>query len=605
MAAMGCSAADVSSTLRDAGGLGSHRRAVFKLRTEAATRLTALPSGPAFGPGLERVRTLAGERSGLVQPELSLVRTATIPPSWSDEEARAWAQDIEDDVDWVVLRLEPVPSPADLDPPTPSYVDAQEYRGAAGIGATAAHAMGLRGAGVGLHDVEYGWRSSHEDLEDVNLNPEAGQTVAADALARGLAPEHGTATVGMLIAPHNDYGVDGMVPDAEVFTYPEWSEEDGLRRTQAIGAAVAAAQPGDVLMLQMQAQQPSSGQLGPAELEPDVWMLTRMASDAGIVVVAAAGNGALDLDGADAASYLSLGDSGAIIVGAAGPEDRSPMPFSTHGRRVDLQGWGSSVFTLGYGDFIRLGDDDNQSYTDGFQGTSSALPMVASAAALLLEAFIEAEGIAPDPMDIRRLLIATGRPQAEGVHVGPLPDLAEALAWVGAREVEGPSVAIEQPEDGFEVVIDLGGVHPLLIEVAVDDASPIYRVELEVDGMPWPVFDEAAPYRFEDVPLAEGEHAVRVRATDAWGNAAWSSPHAVSVRVEDKPGGSSSGQVDATSGDVGDSSDAGSGGQADGSPGSRGSSCAISPRAGRWGSAMWGLVVLFAAKRRKVAGNRA
>ncbi len=600
-AAAGCSEAELSEALRDSPFHGSHRRAVFKLRRGAPTQLAALPSEAAFGSALGRVRTLAGERSGLVQPDLSLVRTAAIPSSWSDAQARVWAEDLEalhDEVDWVVLRLQPVPSPADLDPMTPSYVDAQAYAGPAGIGATGAHAMGLRGSGIRIHDVEYGWRASHEDLEDVDLHPEPGQTVAADALVQGLAPEHGTATVGMLAAPHNGYGIDGMVPDAELYTYPEWSAEDGLRRTQAVAAAVAAAEPGDVVLLQMQAQHPDTGQFGPAELDPDVWMLTRMASDAGIVVVAAAGNGALDLDGVDAQSYLSMGDSGAILVGAGDPDDRAPLPFSSHGRRVDLQGWGASVFTLGYGDFARLGNDDDQAYTDGFQGTSAALPMVASAAALLVEAMVEAERGAPDPADVRRLLASTGRPQADGNHIGPLPDLEEALGWVGARERGAPSVVIAQPESDAEVTVDLGAAHVVAVEVDVDDASPIHRVALEVDGVAWPTFDAAAPYRFDDVALPEGDHVLRVQAVDAWGNAAWSETRSVAVVVEDKLGGSSSGGT--TSGDVGDSSDAGSGGAADAS--STGASCACSPRERRSGWGPWSLMVLVVVCRRRSKG---
>ncbi len=506
---------------------------------------------PAFAnhaAGLERLRTRAGERTGSLQPSLDRVRSFAIPPEWSDVDARAWADGL--NAEWVVLRASAVVPPEDLDPPTPSYVDAQGYRDAEfGIGIGDA----FTGQGVEIHEVEYGWRASHEDLVDVDLHPEPGQTVAADALKAGLAPEHGTATLGMLVASHNDYGIDGLVPAASVYTYPEWTEEEGLRRHAAVASAISSAQPGDVVMLQMQAQDLGTGQLAPAEIEPDVWMLTRMATDAGILVVAAGGNGAFDLDGPDAATYRELGDSGAILVGAGSPDDRSPLPFSSFGSRVDVQGWGSSVFTLGYGDFERFGNDDDQAYTDAFEGTSSALPMVVASAVAVTESFIASEGEPPDPIDVRRLLVSTGRPQAEGVHIGPLPDVTEALAWTGARESSAPCVQISEPASDQEISIDLDASLMLDVEVSVEDESPIYRVELELDGDVLPLFAEAAPYAFA-IELGEGEHAVRARATDVWGNVAWSQVRTVSAVVEDKPGGSSSGGQFGTSGGQGDSS---------------------------------------------------
>ena len=570
-----CSEGDAPLLLRDATSPGAHRRAVFQLRVPD----DAPPAFAAYRPGLERLRTLAGERTGFRQPDLDRVRSLAIPSSWTDDDAGAWAETL--DADWVVLRLAPVVPPEDLDPPTPSYVDAQGYRDALGITGD------FSGAGVAIHEVEYGWRSSHEDLVDVDLHPEPGQTVAAEAFAMDLAPEHGTATVGMLVAPANGYGIDGLVPAATLHTYPEWTEEGGLRRAEAIASAISQADPGDVVVLQMQAQHPNTGQLVPAEIDPDVWMLTRMATDAGVLVVAAGGNGAFDLDGPDAADYRERGDSGAILVGAGAPEDRTPLPFSTFGGRIDLHGWGASVFTLGYGDFARLGDDDDQAYTDTFQGTSSALPMVVGAAAMLLEAFLSAEGMPPDPADVRRLLVATGRPQAEGVHVGPLPDVAEAAAAVVGREAEAPIVTIVSPASDLETVIDLGEALAVTIEVAVDDPSPIYRVELEVDGATLPIYDDAAPYAF-DLSFEEGEHTLRARAVDAWGNAGWSDPRQVVAVLEEKPSGSSGEQeTSGTSGEVGDSS-----GEAPSAGGGSGG-CALAQRSERPGRSAWlGLVVI-------------
>ncbi|MBV1857030.1 MAG: S8 family serine peptidase, partial [Nannocystaceae bacterium] len=375
-----------------------------------------------------------------------------------------------------------------------------------------------------------------------------------------------------------------------------WTEEGGLRRTEAIAAAVAQAAPGDIVILQMQAQHPSTGQFGPAELEPDVWMLTRMATDAGVLVIAAGGNGALDLDGPDTADYAALGDSGAILVGAGSPDDRVALPFSSHGRRVDLQGWGTSVFSLGYGDFERFGDDDNQAYTDTFEGTSSALPLVVGAAALLIEAFVTVEGAPPDPLDVRRLLVATGHTQGDGVHVGPLPNVTEAIAWVGAREGNDPVVTISEPAEDLEVAIDFNGEWVVAVGVSVQDDSPIYRVELEVDGELWPSVDEAPPYGFEGVRVGEGEHAIRARATDVWGHAAWSHLRVIVATVEDKPGSSSTGDVDEPTGDG-----SGSSGGAVSAASSGGSGCRAGRGPGGRLGVLWGLLFAIGCPRRRAS----
>ena len=70
------------------------------------------------------------------------------------------------------------------------------------------------------------------------------------------------------------------------------------------------------------------GSSGPAEIHPMVWLVTRLGTDAGVVIVAAAGNGEQDLDSADYDEYRGRGDSGAIIVGAgtsAALTHRTPM----------------------------------------------------------------------------------------------------------------------------------------------------------------------------------------------------------------------------------------------------------------------------------------
>ncbi len=330
-------------------------------------------------------------------------------------------------VEYVVLDSSTPTPPGDVAPATPNLGSNQDYFGPnPGLDVDYARARGFRGAGVRLSDCEYGWVYSHEDLVDKNLHPEPGQTIHPNVVANGW-DEHGTAVLGETSSVVNAYGCAGIAPDAEIYTFTEWSVEEGHRRVTAITNAIASSSPGDVVLLEMQASGAGGG-YGPAELSASVWLVTKTGTDAGVVVVGAAGNGNQDLDGSAYASYLAKGDSGAIVVGAGTDSvTHSKLSFSTFGSRVNVQGWGGGVFSLGYGGFAEYGGDKNQRYTSSFSGTSSASPFVAASCAILQEVAIAATGTPLMPKVLRQLLIDTGRPQGSGGHIGPFPDLRAAI----------------------------------------------------------------------------------------------------------------------------------------------------------------------------------
>src|SRR5262249_5864196 len=161
-----------------------------------------------------------------------------------------------------------------------------------------------------------------------------------------------------------------------------------------------------------------SGRYGPLEWVPSVQMAIEFATASGVVVVEAAGNGAVDLDAAGCARRFdrALRDSGAIIVGAGIPGflspalDRRRASFSSYGSRVDVQGWGYAVMTAGYGSYYRRAAEPfnpNYWYTDGFNGTSSASAMVAGAAVALQSIARLYYGEPLSPADLRDLMTAT------------------------------------------------------------------------------------------------------------------------------------------------------------------------------------------------------
>jgi hypothetical protein len=474
-----------------AGVDAAHHRLVIKVQDglrgralpDGRLQLSGADAGPvqavldAHGAALRPLiqlpeATLAGlearalQRSKRAQPDLAGMLVVEVPRG-ADLLGLGHALLGRPELEYAHIELVLPPPPGDLPPTTGDLSGEQGYAGPdPGIGALEARALGATGAGVRLSDCEYGWEVDHEDLMDRVITMEPGQTPMPEVASYGW-DDHGTAVLGETSAVDNGYGVTGLAPDADVAVFPEWTVEEGGRRTTAIAAALAASLPGDVVLLEMQAGG-CDGRYAPAEVDPNVWTVVRAGVDAGVVVVGAAGNGAANLDGGCyAADYGTWGDSGAILVGAGSADtDHDQLSYSTYGARVDLQGWGESVATLGYSNWLGFPDPTRQTYTDSFSGTSSASPIVASAA-VLVQGYALAAGAPPlAPEALRELLIDTGTPQGSGPHIGPLPDVPAALRALDA---------------------DLdGALHPDWGGDDCDDAEPLAtpgRAEVWYDGV--------------------------------------------------------------------------------------------------------------------------
>ena len=337
------------------------------------------------------------------------------------------------EVEYVELEstdLPPPPPAADIAPTTPLLVGNQSYRGAA-TGIDVDHVWeryGVRGhSSLRVTDCEYQFNTTHEDLAGL-----AQVQPGISTMYSAFGDDHGTAVMGLLFAGHNGYGMSGSVPDCPAWFYPEFSTltSGGTQsRAACVTAAIAASQPGDIVVLEMQVSGVTSGVYVPAEYSLSVFNAVKTGADAGVITVAAAGNGGENLDNADYAAYRARGDSGGIIVGA-GNSARARQSYSTHGARVNVQGWGSGVATTGYGTLATYGGDANQKYASGFSGTSSATPIAASAAALLQSVAIEICETRLSPAEMRNLLVSTGRAQTGDVSkpIGPLPNLRDAVA---------------------------------------------------------------------------------------------------------------------------------------------------------------------------------
>ena len=328
--------------------------------------------------------------------------------------------------------LTPVKPPLDIAPVTPLYENLQTYIGNAGVRMDYAWNLGLNGQGINIRDVEYGFNPDHEDLNEVSVGFASGMTVSDEASTSYT--EHGTAVLGVLVGDKGDYGISGMAYGAnEAVLFPEWTTVS-YNRYRAISSSIAASAPGDIILFELQASGTRNDaeypdNYVPGEYDNVVWDLTRAATDTGLIIIAAAGNGGQNLDATDYADYMDRGNSGAIMVGAGNSTGtRRRLTFSTYGSRVDVQGWGQGVLTSGYGDYITVGNDFNQQYTM-FSGTSSATPIVASCAVVLQSYYYSLTETYLDADQMRDLLISTGQAQGSPStgHIGPLPNMQAAV----------------------------------------------------------------------------------------------------------------------------------------------------------------------------------
>eukprot|EP01065_Artemidia_motanka_P026914 TRINITY_DN32153_c0_g1_i1.p1 TRINITY_DN32153_c0_g1~~TRINITY_DN32153_c0_g1_i1.p1 ORF type:complete len:505 (+),score=158.58 TRINITY_DN32153_c0_g1_i1:81-1595(+) len=401
-------------------------------------------------PGLAALQHRAERTSGRAQPDLMAVLRVDFDAAATDEALVSAARDFDTlpEVEYVTV------SPVGTEPPqshhhrhchrcvschgtmsrnvshlsTPDFVSRQTYRNAdpgMDVDWAEANVAGWpEGGGVRWSDIEYSWYYEHEDMAE--LTRESGVTEV------GNFRDHGTASAGIAVGVRNGFGITGVAAKATAQTFSEQTVEHGHNRPRAIAAAAAASRAGDVILYEMQTTCLGSVNYVPAECDNSVWLATRTAADAGVVVVAAAGNGNADLDSSTYSSYMSRGDSGAIIVGAGEAKASHPKAsFSTYGSRVDVHGWGDwSVMTTGYGDCrfdTGLPYGEARYYTGTFSGTSSASALVSSAVAAIQSYVVASTGSPMSPEDMRDLLKATGVAQGAGGHIGPHVNVKHAV----------------------------------------------------------------------------------------------------------------------------------------------------------------------------------
>jgi len=419
---------------------------------------------PLFGVSEDRLRAQAASEvsvTGSPAPDLSVYYRVHAPEGELEDLAQRLTRcdgvkgayvkpppELPQEINDMVANDEAAP------PASPDFTSRQGYLDAAPGGIDARHAWvraGGLGADVRIIDVEGAWRFTHEDLIQ-NQGGVIGGTQSQDLRWRN----HGTAVVGAFGGDQSAFGVTGICPQANTRAHSIFDSSSAA----AILAAARASRPGDIILIELHRPGPDASgteQDGFIAMEwwPDDFDAVRYATNKGVVVVEAAGNGARNLD---AAVYdlpdpgfppswtnpfkRSNRDSGAIVVGAGAPPpgthgrnhgpDRSRLGFSNWGALVDAQGWGREVTTAGYGD-VQGGGSEDVWYTDTFSGTSSASPIVVGALGCLQGVLKAAGRPLLTPAKARSGLRSTGSPQQDAPgrpasqRIGNRPDLRELI----------------------------------------------------------------------------------------------------------------------------------------------------------------------------------
>ena len=258
------------------------------------------------------------------------------------------------------------PAMGDPPPATPDFTKCQGYLNPAPEGVDARYAWnfdGGNGAGVGIIDIEGAWRFSHEVLSQ--LGGVAGGIQLTDLNWRN----HGTAVLGVMGGAGKGFGVTGICHGATIRSI----SHGGPQQTTATAIRLAAdlLSPGDIILLEAHRPGPQSPtpfmsnplQQGYIAIEwwPDDYAAIVYAVRKGIIVVGAAGNGAVSLDAPiydqhpnAAGSFgpfpmwwenpfrrVNL-DSGAILVGAGAPLPETGPPLPEVSGRIALV-WRSRI----------------------------------------------------------------------------------------------------------------------------------------------------------------------------------------------------------------------------------------------------------------------
>ncbi|XVS61246.1 S8 family serine peptidase [Actinosynnema sp. CA-299493] len=457
---------------------GAHREDVSFQVTRHAGRLRVVPADVARPLAEGRVDQRLFDVTGLVEAGYDDARRDTVPVIVSGGLPPAGARvagalpavdavsaEVPKSTGW--LELPEGPGKVWLDGMARPLLD----RSTGQVGAPAAWAAGLTGAGVTVAVVDTGVEGDHPDLvgREVAGRDFSHEQDGIDHYGHGT---HVAATIAGHREPYRGVAPDARLLDAKVCDSKGFCPESAIIE----GMRWAAEQGADVVNISLGL--PPSDDVDPVEAAVEA-----LSASHGTLFVVSAGN-AGDAPG----TLLSPGTAdAALTVGAVGRDD-SLAEFSSRGPRVadgavkpDITAPGVDVVAAKASTGGQLGPPVGEQHM-ALSGTSMASPHVAGAAALLAQRHPDWTGAR-----LKAALTASARPNpALGVHEQGSGRLDIAAALTTAVTSEPTSVVLgghEWPHDDDvpatqPLVYRNDGAQPVTLDLAVraDGSDGVFSV---------------------------------------------------------------------------------------------------------------------------------
>lgn len=362
---------------------------------------------------------------------------------------------------------------------------------------------GQGGAGVNVAVIDTGIDCGHPDL--------APNCWYGASYVKGAKPiddhGHGTHVAGIIAARDNGFGVIGVAPEVTLYAV-KVLDANGSGSFSAVASGIVWATRNGMDVINMS--------LGGSGFSQAVADAVKAASDAGVLVVSAAGNSGC----CDRVLYpAKLPESMAVAAVDANDQRAS---FSSTGPEVDVAAPGVAVLSTVPQGTCRLCDPSGYR---SLSGTSMAAPHVTGTGALLisrgltnLEAWAQISGTATDlGFPGFDLFYGWGR-------VDALAATTEAPSFPPIGDTTPPTVAITAPSDGY--VIDQARL-TVTVEAADDQALGAIELRIIETRGAWQISTLVATatrspltYRWRTDRLQSGTYTLDARTLDAAGHAA-------------------------------------------------------------------------------------